>query len=320
MTAARPPTRRTRSSPSAPATPMRTCRTAPSGPASQYKIQEVIKRRQVMLVQVVKEERGNKGAALTTYLSLAGRYSRADAEHRRAAAASPARSPTPTDRKQHEGDRLPISTCRRAWASSCAPRAASRTKTEVQAATSSICLRMWETVRETTLKSHAPTLVYEEGVADQALASATSTTRTSTRCWSPARPATTARPSDFMRHAHAAAMRTNVKPYREPQPPLRTAIGRRGRSSTPCISTGRPADARAATSSSTRPRRWSPSTSTRAARPASTISRTRRSGPIMEAAEEVARQLRLRDLAGLIVDRLHRHGRGAQQPGPSSSA
>ena len=39
-----------------------------------YKIQEVIKRRQIMLVQVVKEERGNKGAALTTYLSLAGRY------------------------------------------------------------------------------------------------------------------------------------------------------------------------------------------------------------------------------------------------------
>ncbi len=43
--------------------------------ARQYKIQEVIKRRQVLLVQVVKEERGNKGAALTTYLSLAGRYS-----------------------------------------------------------------------------------------------------------------------------------------------------------------------------------------------------------------------------------------------------
>ena len=41
----------------------------------QYKIQEVIKRRQVLLVQVVKEERGNKGAALTTYLSLAGRFS-----------------------------------------------------------------------------------------------------------------------------------------------------------------------------------------------------------------------------------------------------
>ena len=44
-------------------------------PRKQYKIQEVIKRRQILLVQVVKEERGNKGAALTTYLSLAGRYS-----------------------------------------------------------------------------------------------------------------------------------------------------------------------------------------------------------------------------------------------------
>src|SRR5262249_39096218 len=43
-------------------------------PVRQYKIQEVIKRRQILLVQVVKEERGNKGAALTTYLSLAGRY------------------------------------------------------------------------------------------------------------------------------------------------------------------------------------------------------------------------------------------------------
>ena len=47
-----------------------------------YKIQEVIKRRQVILVQVVKEERGNKGAALTTYLSLAGRYTVSDAQHR----------------------------------------------------------------------------------------------------------------------------------------------------------------------------------------------------------------------------------------------
>ena len=49
--------------------------TRPHRYRKQYKIQEVIKRRQVLLVQVVKEERGNKGAALTTYLSLAGRYS-----------------------------------------------------------------------------------------------------------------------------------------------------------------------------------------------------------------------------------------------------
>ncbi len=60
----------------------------------QYKIQEVIKRRQILLVQVVKEERGNKGAALTTYLSLAGRYS-VLMPNTRAAAASRARSPTP---------------------------------------------------------------------------------------------------------------------------------------------------------------------------------------------------------------------------------
>jgi ribonuclease E len=50
--------------------------------ARRYKIQEVIKVRQIMLVQVVKEERGNKGAALTTYLSLAGRYCVLMPEHR----------------------------------------------------------------------------------------------------------------------------------------------------------------------------------------------------------------------------------------------
>jgi len=61
----------------------------------RYKIQEVIKRRQIMLVQVVKEERGNKGAALTTYLSLAGRYGVFDAQPPPAAAASAARSPPP---------------------------------------------------------------------------------------------------------------------------------------------------------------------------------------------------------------------------------
>jgi ribonuclease E len=61
----------------------------------KYKIQEVVKVRQIMLVQVVKEERGNKGAALTTYLSLAGPLLRADAQHRARAAAFPARSPRP---------------------------------------------------------------------------------------------------------------------------------------------------------------------------------------------------------------------------------
>ena len=87
-----------------------------------YKIQEVIKRRQILLVQVVKEERGNKGAALTTYLSLAGRYSRADAQHRarRRHFAQDHQCRRP---QAPEGGRRRISKCRRAWASSCAPPA-----------------------------------------------------------------------------------------------------------------------------------------------------------------------------------------------------
>ena len=65
----------TKSNRSAPRTRSRRSATAASRSRRHYKIQEVIKRRQILLVQVVKEERGNKGAALTTYLSLAGRYS-----------------------------------------------------------------------------------------------------------------------------------------------------------------------------------------------------------------------------------------------------
>ena len=81
----------------------------------QYKIQEVIKRRQVMLVQVVKEERGTKGAALTTYLSLAGRYSVLMPNTARGGGISPQdhqrRGPQPA-----EGNRRRSWKCRRAWA------------------------------------------------------------------------------------------------------------------------------------------------------------------------------------------------------------
>ena len=73
-TMARTMPKRKSSNPSAATTCSRKCRKRAFRPRRQYKIQEVIKRRQVTLVQVVKEERGNKGAALTTYLSLAGRY------------------------------------------------------------------------------------------------------------------------------------------------------------------------------------------------------------------------------------------------------
>ena len=81
----------------------------------QYKIQEVIKRRQMMLVQVVKEERGNKGAALTTYLSLAGRYSVLMPNTARGGGISAARSPTPRTAAP-EVDRRRSWKCPTAWA------------------------------------------------------------------------------------------------------------------------------------------------------------------------------------------------------------
>jgi ribonuclease E len=126
----------------------------------QYKIQEVIKRRQVLLVQVVKEERGNKGAALTTYLSLAGRYSVLMPNTARGGGIS--RKITDTgDRKRlkeivedlevPEGMGIILRTA-----------GASRTKAEVKRDFEYL-LRMWENVREMTLRSTAPTLVYEEG-------------------------------------------------------------------------------------------------------------------------------------------------------------
>ena len=83
-------------------------------PIRQYKIQEVIKRRQILLVQVVKEERGNKGAALTTYLSLAGRYCVLMPNAGRGGGISRKIS-NPADRKRMK-EVLSDSTCRKAWA------------------------------------------------------------------------------------------------------------------------------------------------------------------------------------------------------------
>jgi len=132
----------------------------PHRPRRQYKIQEVIKRRQVLLVQVVKEERGNKGAALTTYLSLAGRYSVLMPNTARGGGIS-RKITDATDRQRlksiaqdlevPEGMGVILRTA-----------GATRTKAEVKRDFEYL-LRMWETVREMTLKSTAPTLVYEEG-------------------------------------------------------------------------------------------------------------------------------------------------------------
>ncbi|MEP2841540.1 Rne/Rng family ribonuclease [Roseibium sp.] len=125
-----------------------------------YKIQEVIKRRQIILVQVVKEERGNKGAALTTYLSLAGRYSVLMPNTARGGGIS-RKITQPTDRKRlkkiaseldvAEGMGVILRTA-----------GASRTKAEIKRDFEYL-MRLWENVRELTLQSSAPSLVYEEG-------------------------------------------------------------------------------------------------------------------------------------------------------------
>ena len=105
-------------------------------PRRQYKIQEVIKRRQVMLIQVVKEERGNKGAALTTYLSLAGRYAVLMPNTARGGGIS--RKITSAQDRNRLKEVVQTSTCRKAWASSCAPPAP-RARSPRSSATSNIC-------------------------------------------------------------------------------------------------------------------------------------------------------------------------------------
>ncbi len=126
----------------------------------RYKIQEVIKVRQIMLVQVVKEERGNKGAALTTYLSLAGRYCVLMPNTARGGGIS-RKITQAADRKKlkeiaqeievPEGAGLIIRTA-----------GAKRTKPEIKRDYEYL-MRLWEQIRELTLKSIAPAPIYEEG-------------------------------------------------------------------------------------------------------------------------------------------------------------
>jgi ribonuclease E len=126
----------------------------------QYKIQEVIKRRQVMLVQVVKEERGTKGAALTTYLSLAGRYSVLMPNTARGGGISrKITSGEDRSRLKEVAQELEVP---EGMGVIVRTAGASRTKTEIKRDFEYL-LRLWETVRDLTLKSTAPKLVYEEG-------------------------------------------------------------------------------------------------------------------------------------------------------------
>jgi ribonuclease E len=258
----------------------------------QYKIQEVIKRRQVLLVQVVKEERGNKGAALTTYLSLAGRYSVLMPNTARGGGIS--RKITNTldrsrlksiaqDLEVPEGMGIILRTA-----------GASRTKAEVKRDFEYL-LRMWETVRELTLSSSAPTLVYEEGslikraIRDLYNKDVEEVIVAGEEAYREAK--------EFMRllmPSHAK----NVQPYRDVQPVF-ARVGVEAQldamfSNQVTLKSGgyiviNQTEALVAIDVNS-------GRSTREHNIEDTALRTN-----LEAADEVARQLRLRDLAGLIV-------------------
>jgi ribonuclease E len=257
-----------------------------------YKIQEVIRRRQIILVQVVKEERGNKGAALTTYLSLAGRYTVLMPNTARGGGIS-RKITNPTDRKRlreiagelevPEGMGLIIRTA-----------GAQRTKTEIKRDYDYL-LRLWENVRDLTLKSTAPALVYEEGSLikrsirdlynkdiDEVLVAGDDAYREA---------------KDFMRMLMPSHAK-NVKPYKEPEPVF---IGYQVERQLAAMFSPQVVlksggyivinQTEALVSIDVNSGK-----ATREHNIEDTALKTN-----LEAAEEIARQLRLRDLAGLIV-------------------
>jgi ribonuclease E len=258
----------------------------------QYKIQEVIKRRQILLVQVVKEERGTKGASLTTYLSLAGRYSvlmpntgRGGGISRKITSAADRKrlKEIAEDLEVPEGMGVILRTA-----------GASRTRAEIKRDFEYL-MRLWESVRELTLSSSAPALVYEEGSLikrairdlynkdiDEVMVAGDEAYREA---------------KDFMRMlmpSHAKA----VKPYKDPQP-LFARFGVEQQldamfSNHVTLRSGgylviNPTEALVSIDVNS-------GRSTREHNIEDTALRTN-----LEASEEIARQLRLRDLAGLIV-------------------
>ena len=266
---------------------------APRRPrARRYKIQEVVKVRQIMLVQVVKEERGNKGAALTTYLSLAGRYcvlmpntARGGGISRKITQANDRKKlkEIASEIKVPEGAGLIIRTA-----------GAKRTKPEIKRDYEYL-MRLWEQIRELTLKSIAPAAIYEEGnlikrsirdlysrEIDEVLVEGAEGYRVA---------------KDFMRMimpSHAKA----VQPYQDPTPlfaryQVESYLGGMFNPTVQLKSGGYIVigitEALVAIDVN----------SGRATKEGSIEDTATKTN--LEAAEEVARQLRLRDLAGLIV-------------------
>jgi ribonuclease E len=258
----------------------------------QYKIQEVIKRRQIMLVQVVKEERGTKGAALTTYLSLAGRYSVLMPNTARGGGIS--RKITSFQDRKRLKDVAQELEVPEGMGVILRTAGAARTKPEIKRDFEYL-LRMWETVRDVTLNSTAPTLVYEEGslvkrsIRDLYNKDIDEVIVAGEPSYKEAR--------DFMRMLMPSHGK-NVKPYHESQPIL-TRYGIESQldamfSPVVQLRSGgyiviNQAEALVAIDVNS-------GRATREHHIEDTALKTN-----LEAADEVARQLRLRDLAGLIV-------------------
>ncbi len=125
----------------------------------RYKIQDVIKRRQILLVQVVKDERGAKGAALTTWLSLAGRYCVLMPNTGKGGGISRKITNT-SDRRRLKGAVAALDVPQ-GMGLIIRTAGAKRTKAEIKRDYQYL-LRLWETIRETTLASNAPSMIYEE--------------------------------------------------------------------------------------------------------------------------------------------------------------
>ncbi|HLY58418.1 MAG TPA: ribonuclease E/G [Stellaceae bacterium] len=258
-----------------------------------YKIQEVIKRRQILLVQVTKEERGTKGAALTTYLSLAGRYcvlmpnaGRGGGVSRKITSAADRRRLKELMEELEVPDGMGVIV---------RTAGSERSKAEIKRDFDYL-LRLWNDIRELTLKSSAPALIYEEGSLikrairdlyardiDEIMVEGEAGYRTA---------------KEFMRMltpSHAA----RVKPYRDPAIPLfhRFQIDAQiDQIHNPVVqlkSGGyiviNPTEALVSIDVNS-------GRATRERNIEETATKTN-----LEAADEIARQLRLRDLAGLVV-------------------
>ncbi|QND53123.1 Rne/Rng family ribonuclease [Phyllobacterium sp. 628] len=258
----------------------------------QYNIQDVIKRRQILLVQVVKEERGNKGAALTTYLSLAGRYSVLMPNTARGGGIS--RKITSIQDRKRLKDIVKDLEVPKGMGVILRTAGAMRTKPEVKRDYEYL-MRLWENVRSLTLASSAPTLVYEEGslikrsIRDLYNKDITEILVAGENGYREAK--------DFMRMLMPSHAKV-VQPYREPTPifarnGIEAQLDRMLQPQVTLKSGGyiiiNQTEALVAIDVNS-------GRSTREHSIEDTALQTN-----LEAADEVARQLRLRDLAGLIV-------------------